>query len=194
MSALLEDAGTMLDAHCRCLCSWTRATTEKPQKVASGSKGREGPSVTELGLSLATLRKAPAAGGYDVEKNKSCSMLGLKSLVSNGTLGQPKGLGASGSFKLNKKPGETKEKATKKNQLPCPRSQQPRAAVKESPKKAKDSAAKKAAKSAKRAAEAGPKKAVKSPAKVKEVKPKAAKPNTVKPKMAKAKKAEPKRK
>ncbi|RLV88679.1 hypothetical protein DV515_00015405 [Chloebia gouldiae] len=117
----------------------TKAATKKPKKAVSGSKGWEpaGPSITELitkavstskehkGLSLAMLRKALAASGYNVE-NKSCSKLGLKSLMSNGTLVQTKGLGDSGSFKVNKKLGETKEKATKKNQLPCPRSQRPR--------------------------------------------------------------------
>ncbi|NXB91402.1 H101 protein, partial [Vidua chalybeata] len=201
----------------------TKASTKKPKKAVSGSKAREpaGPSVTELitkavsaskeckGLSLTTLRKVLAASGYDVEKNKSCIKLGLKSLVSNGTLVQTKGIEVSGSFKLNKKPGETKEKATKKKPAATPKkpvakkpasvAKKPKKveAVKESPKKAKKpaaTAAKKVTKSPKRATEAGPKKAVKSPAKVKEVKPKAAKPNTVKPKVAKAKKAEPKKK
>ncbi|NWW41748.1 H110 protein, partial [Panurus biarmicus] len=96
-------------------------------KTASGSKARKpaGPSVTELitkavsaskerkGLSLAALKKALAAGGYDVEKNNSRIKLGLKSLVSKGTLVQTKGTGASGSFRLSKKPGEVKEKSPK---------------------------------------------------------------------------------
>ncbi|NWU41095.1 H101 protein, partial [Hylia prasina] len=105
-----------------------KAAAKKPKKAASGSKARKpaGPSVTELitkavsaskerkGLSLAALKKALAAGGYDVEKNNSRIKLGLKSLVSKGTLVQTKGTGASGSFRLNKKPGEVKEKAPKK--------------------------------------------------------------------------------
>ncbi|NWI60065.1 H110 protein, partial [Calyptomena viridis] len=101
---------------------------KKPKKAAGGSKARKpaGPSVTELitkavsaskerkGLSLAALKKALAAGGYDVEKSNSRIKLGLKSLVSKGILVQTKGTGASGSFRLSKKPGEVKEKAPKK--------------------------------------------------------------------------------
>ncbi|XP_029800515.1 histone H1t [Suricata suricatta] len=55
------------------------------------------------GVSAAALKKVLAAAGYDVEKNNSRIKLGLKSLVSKGTLVQTKGTGASGSFKLNKK-------------------------------------------------------------------------------------------
>ncbi|XP_057576646.1 histone H1.1-like [Hippopotamus amphibius kiboko] len=89
---------------------------KKPVKaVAAAKKKPAGPSVSELieqavssskersGVSLATLKKALAAAGYDVEKNNSRIKLGLKSLVSKGTLVQTKGTGASGSFKLNKK-------------------------------------------------------------------------------------------
>ncbi|XP_009584580.1 PREDICTED: histone H1, partial [Fulmarus glacialis] len=71
-----------------------KAAAKKPKKAAGGSKARKpaGPSVTELitkavsaskerkGLSLAALKKALAAGGYDVEKNNSRIKLGLKSL------------------------------------------------------------------------------------------------------------------
>ncbi|NXV07337.1 H110 protein, partial [Cettia cetti] len=193
-----------------------KAAAKKPKKAASGSKARKpaGPSVTELitkavsaskerkGLSLAALKKALAAGGYDVEKNNSRIKLGLKSLVSKGTLVQTKGTGASGSFRLSKKTGEVKEKAPKKRaaaakpkkpaaKKPASAAKKPKkaAAVKKSPKKAKKpaaAAAKKAAKSPKKAAKAGrPKKAAKSPAKAKAVKPKAAKPKAAKPKAAK---------
>ncbi|KAK3508273.1 hypothetical protein QTP70_018319, partial [Hemibagrus guttatus] len=65
------------------------------------------------GVSLATLKKALAACGYDVEKNNSCVKLTVKSLMTKGTLVQTKGTGASGSFKLNKKQTEAK-KPTKK--------------------------------------------------------------------------------
>uniref|UniRef100_A0A803XMM6 H15 domain-containing protein n=2 Tax=Meleagris gallopavo TaxID=9103 RepID=A0A803XMM6_MELGA len=184
-----------------------------------------GPSVTELitkavsaskerkGLSLAALKKALAAGGYDVEKNNSRIKLGLKSLVSKGTLVQTKGTGASGSFRLSKKPGEGMEKAPRKRttaakakkavaKKPASAAKKPKkaVAVKKSPKKAKKPAAattKKAVKSPKKVAKASkPKKAVaaKSPAKAKAVKPKAAKPKAAKPKTAKAKKAAPKKK
>ncbi|XP_008929839.3 histone H1.10, partial [Manacus vitellinus] len=202
-----------------------KAAAKKPKKAAAGSKARKpaGPSVTELitkavsaskerkGLSLAALKKALAAGGYDVEKNNSRIKLGLKSLVSKGTLVQTKGTGASGSFRLSKKPGEVKEKAPKKKtaatkpkkpvaKKPVGTAKKPKKAVtaKKSPKKAKKPAAKKAAKSPKKATKAAkPKKvaaAAKSPAKVKAVKPKTAKPKAAKPKTAKAKKAAPKKK
>ncbi|XP_058591993.1 histone H1t [Neofelis nebulosa] len=60
-------------------------------------------SQERAGMSLAALKKALAAAGYDVEKNSNRIQLGLKSLVSKGILVQIKGTGASGSFKLNKK-------------------------------------------------------------------------------------------
>ncbi|NXY30811.1 H110 protein, partial [Pomatorhinus ruficollis] len=190
---------------------------KKPKKAASGSKARKpaGPSVTELitkavsaskerkGLSLAALKKALAAGGYDVEKNNSRIKLGLKSLVSKGTLVQTRGIGASGSFRLSKKPGEAKEEASKKKKTAATNpkklaAKKPASTVKNMvtakkvSKKAKP-AAKKAAKSPKKVTKAvKPKKAVavtKSLAKAKAVKPKGAKP-----KAAKAKKATPKKK
>ncbi|XP_005527770.1 PREDICTED: histone H1.11L-like [Pseudopodoces humilis] len=194
-----------------------KAPAKKPKKAASGSKARKpaGPSVTELitkavsaskerkGLSLAALKKALAAGGYDVEKNNSRIKLGLKSLVSKGTLVQTKGTGASGSFRLSKKPGEAKEKAPMKEKTTATKPKKPVAkkpasaakkavTAKKNPKKVKP-AARKAAKSSKKVTKAvKPKKAVvaaKSPAKAKVVKPKSAKP-----KAAKAKKAAPKKK
>uniref|UniRef100_A0A671Q477 Histone H1 n=1 Tax=Sinocyclocheilus anshuiensis TaxID=1608454 RepID=A0A671Q477_9TELE len=65
-------------------------------KAVSASKERSG-------VALAALKKALAAGGYDVEKNNSLVKIAIKSLVTKGTLVQTKGVGASGSFKLNKK-------------------------------------------------------------------------------------------
>ncbi|NWS49655.1 H110 protein, partial [Probosciger aterrimus] len=205
-----------------------KPVAKKPKKVAGGSRDRKpvGPSVTELitkavsaskdrkGLSLAALKKALAAGGYDVEKNNSRIKLGLKSLVSKGTLVQTKGTGASGSFRLSKKPGEVKEKAPKKRaavakpkkpaaKKPASAAKKPKKAVtaKKSPKKVRKpvaAAAKKAAKSPKKVTKAAkPKKAAaaaKSPAKARAVKPKAAKSKATKPKAAKAKRAAPKKK
>ncbi|NWW34386.1 H101 protein, partial [Panurus biarmicus] len=182
---------------------------KKPKKAASGSKARKpaGPSVTQLitkavpasrerkGLSLAALRKALAAGGYDVENNSRIK-LGLKSLVSKATLVQTRGIGASGSFRLNKKPGEAKEKAPKKKKTIINMPKKPAAkklgsgARKAVPGKS-PSKVKPAAKSPKKVTKAvRPKKvvvAVRSPAKAKVMKPKAAKS-----KPAKAKKAAPK--
>ncbi|NXG18794.1 H110 protein, partial [Grallaria varia] len=196
---------------------------KKPRKAAGGPKTTKptGPSVTELitkavsaskerkGLSLAALKKALAAGGYDVEKNNSRIKLGLKSLVSKGTLVQTRGIGASGSFRLSKKAGEGKGKAPKKR-APAAKPKKPEAkkpasaakravAAKKSPKKAKKpaaSAAKKVAKSHKKVMEAAkPKKTVpaaKKSIKVKAVKPKAATPKAANPK-TKARKAAPKK-
>uniref|UniRef100_A0A8C9UEC0 H15 domain-containing protein n=1 Tax=Serinus canaria TaxID=9135 RepID=A0A8C9UEC0_SERCA len=186
-------------------------SSAEPKKAASGSKAREptGPSVTQpitraestpkerKGLSLATFKKALASRDYDVERNQSRNKLGPKSLVSNGTLVQTKDIRASGSFKLNKKPGETKEKATKEKTAAKPRkpvAKQPASpaekpkkvvVVKKSSKKAKKpaaTAAKKVAKSPKRATQE--EEAVKSPAKTKAVKPTAAKKVAKSPKRA----------
>ncbi|EHB13148.1 Histone H1.3 [Heterocephalus glaber] len=199
---------------------------KKARKPAGAAKRKTtGPPVSELitkavaaskersGVSLAALKKALAAAGYDVEKNNSRIKLGLKSLVSKGTLVQTKGTGASGSFKLNKKAasGEAKPKAKKagsaKPKKPTGAAKKPKKAAgaaapkksaKKTPKKAKKPAAaagaKKVAKSPKKAKAAKPKKAPKSPAKAKAVKPKAAKPKTAKPKATKPKKAAAKKK
>ncbi|XP_065267867.1 histone H1-like [Emys orbicularis] len=194
-----------------------KSLAKKPKKAEGGSKAHKpsGPSVTELitkavsaskerkGVSLAAVKKALAAGGYDVEKSNSRIKLGLKSLVSKGTLVQTKGTGASGSFKLNKKPGEAKEKAPKKKPAAKPKksaAKKPASAAKK-PKKA--AAVKKSPKKAKKAAAATAKKAAKSPQKLTAVKPtkvpkspgkaKAVKAKSVKPTKLKAAKAAPKK-
>ncbi|KAG2464532.1 histone H1-like [Polypterus senegalus] len=189
------------------------SSAKAPKKKTTSKPKKAGPSVSDLivkavsaskerhGLSLAGLKKALAAAGYDVEKNNARVKLSLKSLVSKGTLVQTKGTGASGSFKINKKQAETKEKATKKKAAPKkkPAAKKPAAAKKvKKPAAKKPTAAKKAAKKP-----AAPKKATKSPKKAKPAaKPKKAvkspkKPKTPKPKVAKsktAKKATPKKK
>ncbi|XP_045673222.1 histone H1.2 [Phyllostomus hastatus] len=191
---------------------------KKAAKKSAGVRRKaSGPPVSELitkavaaskersGVSLAALKKALAAAGYDVEKNNSRIKLGLKSLVSKGTLVQTKGTGASGSFKLNKKAasGEAKPKAKKagaakpkkaagaaKKPKKAAGSATPKKSAKKTPKKAKKPAvatvAKKVAKSPKKAKAAKPKKVAKSAAKA--VKPKAAKPKVAKPKKAAPKK------
>ncbi|XP_015681942.1 histone H1.4-like [Protobothrops mucrosquamatus] len=172
-----------------------------------------GPSVTELlmqavaaskergGISLAALKKSLAASGYDVERNNSRIKLGLKSLVTKGTLLQTKGTGASGSFKLNKKQAEPKVKAAaaaaavrkrKQQQQPArkPAKKARKAPGAAGPKKSPKKAVKKAPKGVKKpkaAAAAKAKKAAKSPAKARAAKPKA-KPKTPKAKVAKPKK------
>ncbi|XP_073692582.1 histone H1.2-like [Garra rufa] len=192
------------------------------KKKSAVKRKTAGPSVGELivkavsaskersGVSLAALKKALAAGGYDVEKNNSRVKIAVKSLVTKGTLVQTKGTGASGSFKLNKKQAETKAKPAKKA---APKTKKPAAkkpaaakkpktaaakkpAAKKSPKKAKKPAVKKATKSPKKATKspkkakkpATPKKATKSPKKAKTAQPKTAKPKAAKPKKTAAKK------
>lgn len=195
--------------------------TKKPAKAAAAAKKKPaGPSVSELivqavssskersGVSLAALKKALAAAGYDVEKNNSRIKLGLKSLVGKGTLVQTKGTGASGSFKLNKKVASvdakptatkvaTKTKVTSASKKP--KKATGAAAAKKgvkTPKKAKKSVlTKKSSKSPKKPKAVKPTKVAKSPAKAKAVKPKGAKVKITKPKtVAKPKKAAPKKK
>ncbi|XP_056596167.1 histone H1-like [Triplophysa dalaica] len=197
-----------------------------PKKKSAVKAKKTGPSVGELivkavsaskersGVSLAALKKALAAGGYDVEKNNSRVKIAVKSLVTKGTLVQTKGTGASGSFKLNTKQVETKKpakKAAPKAKKPAakkpasaaakkPKTAAPKkTAAKKSPKKVKKpaaTAAKKATKSPKKVKKpAAPKKAAKSPKKAAKSpkKVKAAKPKTTKPKAAKPKRAAPKK-
>ncbi len=198
-----------------------------PKKKSAAKAKKAGPGAAELivkavsaskersGVSLAALKKALAAGGYDVEKNNSHVKLAIKSLVTKGTLLQVKGTGASGSFKISKKQAETKKKAAPKAKKPAAAKKPKSAAAKKpaakkSPKKTKKPAAaakkatkspkkvtkspKKATKSPKKAKKpAAPKKAAKSPKKTKTAKPKTAKPKASKPKAAKPKRAAPKK-
>ncbi|XP_062285667.1 histone H1-like isoform X5 [Scomber scombrus] len=166
------------------------APAKSPKKKAAAKPKKTGPSVSELivtavsaskersGVSLAALKKALAAGGYDVDKNKARVKTAVKSLVAKGTLVQTKGTGASGSFKMSKVETKPVKKAAPKAKKPA--AKKPAAA-----KKAKTAAAKKSPKKVKKPAAAkkvakSPKKAAKSPKK------KVAKP--------KAKKAAPKKK
>ncbi|XP_062320447.1 histone H1-like [Osmerus eperlanus] len=190
------------------------APAKAPKKKAAAKPKKAGPSVGELivkavsaskersGVSLAAVKKALAAGGYDVEKNNSRVKNAVKSLVTKGTLVQTKGTGASGSFKINKEAEAKAKKPVKKVAAPKVKksvakkpvaAKKPKkvvakkpAAAKKSPKKVKKPAAAKKAKKP-----ATPKKTVaKTPKKA----AKAAKPKAAKPKAAKAKKAAPKKK
>lgn len=188
----------------------------KKTGAAAGKRKASGPPVSELitkavaaskersGVSLAALKKALAAAGYDVEKNNSRIKLGLKSLVNKGTLVQTKGTGAAGSFKLNKK-AESKAITTKvsvkakaSGAAKKPKKTAGAAAKKtvKTPKKPKKPAvSKKTSKSPKKPKVVKAKKVAKSPAKAKAVKPKASKAKVTKPKTpAKPKKAAPKKK
>lgn len=65
------------------------------------------------GVSLAFLKKALKAGGYDVDTNRARIITALKRLVAKKDLVQVKGSGASGSFKVNKnlyKPAKVAQK------------------------------------------------------------------------------------
>ncbi|KAM4608199.1 uncharacterized protein O3C94_022862 [Discoglossus pictus] len=185
------------------------AKKKQTKKAAAGAAkksrpAKAGPSVSELivkavsaskersGLSLAALKKALAAGGYDVQKNNSRIKLAIKALVTKETLIQVKGSGASGSFKLNKKQLESKEKkaaaaAKKKEAASKPKKAAPKKpAAAKSPKKPKKAPAgvKKSPKKAKKPAAAAKKTAAKSPKK-----PKAAAKPAKKPAKSPAKKA-----
>lgn len=71
---------------------------------------------TERGaVSLVALKNDLRAGGYNVEKNRSRVVIAVKRLVAKKSLVQVKGTGASGSFKVNKKPpAPRKQKVVKK--------------------------------------------------------------------------------
>ncbi|XP_041641422.1 histone H1.8-like [Cheilinus undulatus] len=184
-----------------------------PAKAAKkkATKPKSGPSVGELivkavaaskergGVSLAALKKALAAGGYDVDKNKGRVKVAIKALLAKGTLVHTKGTGASGSFKMSKKAAEPKKakKPAKKAAVKAkkPAAKKPAAAKK--PKKAaakKPAAAKKSPKKAKKP-KAAPKKAAKSPKKAAKSPKKAAPKKAAAAKKAPAKKvAKPKAK
>ncbi|KAF4094205.1 hypothetical protein AMELA_G00010270 [Ameiurus melas] len=186
------------------------AKAKAPKKKAASRAKKVGPSISELiikavssskersGVSLAALKKALTAGGYDVEKNNSRVKLAVKGLVTKGTLVQTKGTGASGSFKLNKKQTEAK-KPVKKS---APKAKKPAAKKPAAAKMPKKVAAKKPAATAKKAKKpaAAAKKATKSPKKAKKpATPKKAakspkKAKAVKPKTTRAKKAASKKK
>ena len=189
-----------------------KTPVKKKARKSTGAAKRKasGPPVSELitkavaaskersGVSLAALKKALAAAGYDVEKYNSRIKLGLKSLVSKGTLVQTKGTGASGSFKLNKKaaigeakPKEKKAGAAKPKKAAGAANKPKKATGVATPKKTAKTTlkvkpttgGKKLAKSPKKVKTAKPK-AAKSPVKAKVHKPKVAEPKTVKPKKA----------
>ena len=97
------------------------APAKAPKKKAASKPKKVGPSVGELivkvisaskerkGVSLAALKKALVADGYDMETNNRRVNVAVKGLVTKGTLFQITGAGASGSFKLNKKLSDWKE-------------------------------------------------------------------------------------
>ncbi|XP_029977280.1 histone H1-like [Sphaeramia orbicularis] len=184
------------------------AAPAKAAKKKAVKKAKTGPSVRDLitktvaaskernGVSLAALKKALAAAGYDVEKNKGRIKVAVKSMVASGVLTQTKGTGASGSFKMSKKAeAKPKKKAVKKaapkakkaaaKKPATPKRPKKPAAAKKAPKKSPKKAAKKAP-AAKKAAAKSPKKAPKKVIKKPAAKKAPAKKAAAKPKAKKA--------
>lgn len=100
---------------------------KSPKRRSKSQKKKTGPTVSDLilkaasaskergGVSLVALKRALKTGGYDVVKNRARILVAIKRLVANKSLVQTKGTGASGSFKVNKKPPTPrKKKAVKK--------------------------------------------------------------------------------
>ncbi|XP_040899196.1 protamine-like protein [Toxotes jaculatrix] len=162
------------------------APAKSPKKRAKSQRKKTGPTVSDLilkavsqstergGVSLASLKKTLKAGGYDVVKNKARILIAIRRLVANKSLVQTKGTGASGSFKLNKKPPTPrKKKVVKKKKPNAKKVKKTRAkkaaggdtpAAKKSPKKKRKA---KSPKKAKRPAAAKKPKKPKSPKKAK---------------------------
>ncbi|KAF0022889.1 hypothetical protein F2P81_024870 [Scophthalmus maximus] len=153
-----------------------KSPAKAAKKKATPKPKKAGPSLRDLiveavsaskersGVSLAALKKALVAGGYDVEKNKTRVKVAIKALVAKETLVQTKGTGASGSFKMNKK---VEPKAKKPVKKAAPKAKKPAAAKKPKAAAKKPAAAKKSPKKAKKpaAAKKSPKKVAKSPKK-----------------------------
>lgn len=149
-----------------------------PKRRSKSQKKKTGPTVSDLilkaasaskergGVSLVALKRALKTGGYDVVKNRARILVAIKRLVANKSLVQIKGTGASGSFKLNKKPPAPRKKKVVKK--------------KSKAKKVKKTRVKKTAEGATPMAKKSKKKKAKSPKKAK--KPAAAK----KPKKSKS--------
>nr|XP_003416467.1 histone H1t [Loxodonta africana] len=175
---------------------------KKPVGLTGANRKVPSPSVSKLiietlsvsqeraGMSLAALKKALAAAGYDVEKNNSRIKLGLKSLVSKGILVQTKGTGASGSFKLSKKAapepkGRVKKSASgKAKKLALSRDPKSKKSAKSNKvKKPRAAGVKKAARSVRKAKGAKVKQQRKSPPKARAGKLKAGKPKVTQQKI-----------
>ncbi|XP_070760051.1 protamine-like protein [Enoplosus armatus] len=160
-------------------------SAKSPKKRAKSQRKKTGPTVSDLilkvaststergGLSLAALKKALKAGGYDVVKNKARILTAIRRLVANKSLVQTKGTGASGSFKLNKKPPTPRKKKVVKRKPKAKRVKRASVtkaaagatpAAKKSPKKKRKA---KSPKKAKRPAAAKKPKKAKSPKKAK---------------------------
>ncbi|KAM4750906.1 LOW QUALITY PROTEIN: uncharacterized protein FYW61_005817 [Anableps anableps] len=126
------------------------AAPAKAAKKKASKPKKSGPTVGELivktvaaskergGVVCGPLKKALAAGGYDVDKNKARVRTAIKSLLTKGTLVHTKGTGASGSFKMSSSSSNNskgRRKAPKPAKKAAPKAKKPAAAVANKPKK-----------------------------------------------------------
>ncbi|XP_048575985.1 histone H1-delta-like [Nematostella vectensis] len=158
---------------------------EKPAKAKKPAKPAEHPKYSDMVVAaIGALKERNGSsrqaiekyikGNYKVGDNVGVHLkLALKRMSDKGKLAHTKGVGASGSFKLNKAAVEKPKKAKK------PAAKKPKAAKKPAAKKSpKKAAAKKPSKSPKKAAK---KPAAKKPAAKKAAKKSAAKKAAAKP-------------
>lgn len=101
-------------------------SVKTPRRRAKSQKKKTATSVSDLilraasastdrgAVSLAALKRALKDAGYDVVKNRARILIAIRRLVANKSLLQTKGTGASGSFKVNKKPPTPRKKRVKK--------------------------------------------------------------------------------
>ncbi|XP_027132814.1 histone H1-like, partial [Larimichthys crocea] len=116
------------------------APAKAPKKKSTKPSKKTGPSTRDLilkavsasqdrkGMSYVGLRKALAAGGYDVERKGVHVRRSVKSLLTAGQLVQTSGSGVSGSFKAAKV--EKIKKAAKKSAVKATKSPAKKATVK----------------------------------------------------------------
>lgn len=109
-------------------------SSSKPEKKKAPMFNMQGATLSDLivravaanndrkGVSADALRKALAAGGYDVGKNMARVRNTLKNLVAKQVLIQTSGYGAVGSFKVNKK---VDPKAKKPKKAPAAKEKKP---------------------------------------------------------------------
>uniref|UniRef100_A0A3P9BC49 Si:ch211-103n10.5 n=1 Tax=Maylandia zebra TaxID=106582 RepID=A0A3P9BC49_9CICH len=157
---------------------------KSPKKRAKSPRKKTGLTVSDLilkalststqrgGVSLVALKKALKAGGYDVVKNNARILIAVKRLVTKKSLVQTKGSGASGSFKLNKKPPTPRKRKVVRKKKPKAKKVK-RASVKKTAAAGATPAAKKSPK--KRRKSKSPKKAKRPAAAKKPKKPKSPK-------------------
>ena len=131
------------------------AKAKKAEKKAAPKKVPEHPKYVDMvAAAIAALKERKGSSrqailkyvcaNYPVNDSHANTYVkaALKSAVASGLLKQPKGTGASGSFKLGEKPKAVKKPATKKPAAKKPAAKKP-AAKKATPKKVKKATPKK---------------------------------------------------